>query len=69
MRDLEEVLLSASQALSSAGFGGEALDLSIEELGTAPQSRSRRRRLRLLTRLRVLACEVYGVEFLRHLDR
>lgn len=61
---VDDVLLALHRALAGAGYGNEALDLSIDVLGPAPQSRARRRRLELLARMRVLYAEVFGVEAL-----
>ena len=61
---VDDVLLALHRTLASAGFANEALDLSIDVLGPAPQSRSRKRRLELLARTPVLYAEVFGVEAL-----
>jgi hypothetical protein len=61
---IDDVLLALGKALGSAGYMGEVLDLSIDVLGPAPQSRAKRRRLEYLARLRVLYAEVFGVEAL-----
>lgn len=69
MHEVDAVLLRLSRTLSSAGYQEEMFDVSVQELGFAPQSRSRRKRLRLLARYRVMVSEIFGVEHLRHFDR
>lgn len=61
---VDEVALRLSRALSSAGFSEEVLDLSIDHLGIAPQSRDPQKRVRFLVDLRILFQSVFGVEAL-----
>lgn len=60
----DETSFRLSRALSGVGFGEEVETLSIEHLGTAPQSRDAHRRVRFLVDLRILFQDVFGVEAL-----
>lgn len=69
MLTVDDELYALSRALEGAGYGREALDLSIDVLGTAPQSRDPALRRELLVRMRVLFWDVYGVEALIRMSR
>lgn len=69
VRDLEDTLFAISRYLGSTGYLSEVLDISVDFLGTAPQSRSRRKRLALLEAYRLFVIEHFGVETVRYFDR
>ncbi len=69
MRDVDDVLYSISRYMSGIGYQGEMLDLSVDYLGPAPQSRSRKRRLALLAAYRVFLLERGGLEVVAMFDR